>query len=110
MNPDTRYCWLSDQALPLPVQQEELRNIALRRALQQQPGETQQQPREVADSLTGLALSGGGIRSATFGLGVLEALKEQDRLRSIDYLSTVSGGGYIGAWLSANCRRVAACA
>jgi hypothetical protein len=108
MNPDTRYCWLSDQALPLPVQQEELRNIALRRALQQQPGETQQQPREVADSLTGLALSGGGIRSATFGLGVLEALKEQDRLRSIDYLSTVSGGGYIGAWLSANCRRAAA--
>ncbi|GAB2861454.1 hypothetical protein GCM10027277_32660 [Pseudoduganella ginsengisoli] len=105
---ETRYTWLPDQTLPLPMQQEELRNIALRRALQQQPGETQQEPASIAAALTGLALSGGGIRSATFGLGVLEALKEQDRLRAIDYLSTVSGGGYIGAWLSANCRRAAA--
>jgi hypothetical protein len=53
----------------------------------------------------GLAISGGGIRSATFALGVLEALKERGILRQIAYLSTVSGGGYIGAWLSANCAR-----
>ncbi|MFZ2170641.1 MAG: patatin-like phospholipase family protein, partial [Methylococcaceae bacterium] len=57
------------------------------------------------DNLVGLAFSGGGIRSATFGLGVLEALKKFGLLNKIDYLSTVSGGGYIGAWLSANCRR-----
>jgi len=57
--------------------------------------------------LVGLAFSGGGIRSASFGLGVLEALKDCDLLRRIDYLSTVSGGGYIGAWLSANCKRAA---
>jgi len=49
----------------------------------------------------GLALSGGGIRSATFNLGVLQALARKDRLKEIDYLSTVSGGGYIGTWLSA---------
>jgi hypothetical protein len=55
--------------------------------------------------LVGLAFSGGGIRSATFGLGVLETLKELDRLKQVHYLSTVSGGGYIGAWLSANCKR-----
>jgi hypothetical protein len=48
-----------------------------------------------------LAFSGGGIRSATFGLGVLHALSELSLLRRIDYLSTVSGGGYIGAWLAA---------
>jgi hypothetical protein len=59
------------------------------------------------ESLVGLAFSGGGIRSATFGLGVLEALKGKDLLKKIDYLSTVSGGGYIGAWLSANCKRTA---
>jgi choline dehydrogenase-like flavoprotein len=47
----------------------------------------------------GLALSGGGIRSATFCLGVLQALAKRDRLRHIDFLSTVSGGGYIGAFL-----------
>lgn len=51
--------------------------------------------------LVGLALSGGGIRSATFCLGVLQAIAQHRWLRRFDYLSTVSGGGYIGAWLSA---------
>ena len=50
--------------------------------------------------LAGLAFSGGGIRSATFNLGVLQALAENKLLRDFDYLSTVSGGGYIGGWLS----------
>jgi hypothetical protein len=48
----------------------------------------------------GLALSGGGIRSASFGLGVLQAFLENHVLEKIDYLSTVSGGGYIGAALT----------
>ena len=47
----------------------------------------------------GLCFSGGGIRSATFNLGVLQGLAELGLLPFIDYLSTVSGGGYIGAWL-----------
>jgi hypothetical protein len=51
-------------------------------------------------SLAGLALGGGGVRSATFNLGVLQALGEQQLLRDFDYLSTVSGGGFIGGWLS----------
>jgi hypothetical protein len=55
--------------------------------------------------LIGLAISGGGIRSATFALGVLETLKKTGVLKALDYLSTVSGGGFIGAWLSANCKR-----
>lgn len=50
---------------------------------------------------TGLALSGGGIRSATFNLGIIQGLAKQNVLHRFDYLSTVSGGGYIGAWLSA---------
>ena len=50
--------------------------------------------------LIGLALSGGGIRSATFGLGVLQHLAELDMLRHIDILSMVSGGSYIGSWLT----------
>ncbi len=48
----------------------------------------------------GLALSGGGIRSATFNLGVLQGLARQGVLKFCDYLSTVSGGGYIGSCLS----------
>src|SRR5918992_3995731 len=50
--------------------------------------------------LTGLALSGGGIRSATFNLGVVQALAERGIFQQVDYLSTVSGGGYFGGCLS----------
>jgi len=55
----------------------------------------------------GLAFSGGGIRSATFNLGVIQALAELNLLRRFDYLSTISGGGYIGSWLSLFIRRYA---
>ena len=54
---------------------------------------------DAADSLIGLAFSGGGIRSATFNLGILQALARERLLRAFDYVSTVSGGGYIGGWL-----------
>jgi patatin-like phospholipase len=53
-----------------------------------------------------LCISGGGIRSATFALGVIQGLARLGRsagdsvLAQLDYLSTVSGGGYIGSWLS----------
>jgi predicted acylesterase/phospholipase RssA len=47
----------------------------------------------------GLALSGGGIRSATVSLGVLQKLAQAKLLKHVDYLSTVSGGGYIGSAL-----------
>src|ERR1051325_2903286 len=50
---------------------------------------------------SGLCISGGGIRSASFGLGVLQGLAKHGFLGKVDYLSTVSGGGYIGSWLSA---------
>nr|WP_315204843.1 hypothetical protein [uncultured Albidiferax sp.] len=58
----------------------------------------------------GLALSGGGVRSATFALGLMRGmahnrgqggaargLARDGLLGRLDYLSTVSGGGYIGA-------------
>src|SRR5713101_927536 len=54
-----------------------------------------------SDDLVGLALSGGGIRSATFNLGLLQGLHFMELLPHIDYLSTVSGGGYIGGFWSA---------
>ncbi len=50
--------------------------------------------------LVGLALSGGGIRSATFNLGLLHGLARLGALARIDYLSTVSGGGYVGSFWS----------
>lgn len=51
------------------------------------------------DPRLGLALSGGGIRSATFCFGLLRALAREKVLTRFDYLSTVSGGGYIGSAL-----------
>lgn len=48
----------------------------------------------------GLALSGGGVRSATFNLGLLQAMERAGVLRYVDYMSTVSGGGYIGSCLT----------
>lgn len=60
--------------------------------------ETQEQ-RAQRLSLSALCLSGGGIRSAAFCLGVLQALAAKHMLRHFDYLSTVSGGGFIGGWL-----------
>ncbi|SRR5258707_4996498 len=50
--------------------------------------------------MSGIALSGGGIRSASFCLGVLQALNTTDAVRRFSYLSTVSGGGYIGTSLT----------
>jgi hypothetical protein len=55
--------------------------------------------------LAGLTFSGGGIRSATFNLGVLQGLAKFNKVRTFDYLSTVSGGGYIGNWLEAWIKR-----
>jgi hypothetical protein len=55
---------------------------------------------ETNHNAIGLALSGGGIRSATFALGVVQVLAREGILAQVDYLSTVSGGGYIGSFLT----------
>jgi hypothetical protein len=53
------------------------------------------------DPQAALCLSGGGIRSASFALGAIQALSRNELLGKFHYLSTVSGGGYTGGWLSA---------
>jgi predicted acylesterase/phospholipase RssA len=63
-------------------------------------GEPVLTPNEDANVI-GLALSGGGVRSSAFCLGALQALDEAKVLDRVDYLSSVSGGGYIGCSLSA---------
>ncbi|MCU0117850.1 patatin-like phospholipase family protein [Pseudomonas sp. B2M1-30] len=54
---------------------------------------------EGSNDIWGLALSGGGIRSATFSLGLLRGLAKKKLLNRFDVLSMVSGGGYIGSLL-----------
>jgi predicted acylesterase/phospholipase RssA len=80
-----------------PTELEEIANRRKRRELQ---APDQEGRPSVQKDLIGLALSGGGIRSSTFSLGVIQALAKSDIFRYIDYLSTVSGGGYIGSCLS----------
>src|SRR5262245_40962729 len=58
-------------------------------------------PSGVVFDTIGLTLSGGGVRSAATCLGALQALAASQKIRDIDYLSTVSGGGYIGCSLIA---------
>ncbi len=55
--------------------------------------------------VTGLSFSGGGIRSGTFAVGFIQGLASLGLLKRLDYLSTVSGGGYAGAWLAAWLKR-----
>jgi len=52
------------------------------------------------EPLAALCFSGGGIRSATFNLGILQGLADHKLLEHFDYLSTVSGGGYVGSWFT----------
>jgi hypothetical protein len=58
------------------------------------------QDEALARNQAALCLSGGGIRSAAFALGVIQSLAQMGLLTKFHYLSTVSGGGYIGCWLS----------
>lgn len=45
----------------------------------------------------GICCSGGGIRSAAFNLGALQALQREEELQKASYLAAVSGGAYIAA-------------
>ncbi|GEM_PF-466459 len=57
------------------------------------------------DSLFGIALSGGGIRSATINLGFLKVLNACGILKKADYLSSVSGGGYTASYIQAKLKK-----
>ena len=50
----------------------------------------------------GIALSGGGIRSAAYSVGAMKALYDIGLLKNIDVISSVSGGGYASYWLYSN--------
>jgi hypothetical protein len=78
----------------------ELGQVLRRRAALGQNTSALSGPPSTDRGLTGLSLSGGGIRSAAYSLGVVQALAERRTLRNFDYLSTVSGGGYFGSALS----------
>lgn len=77
----------------------DVRNAEIKRISDRRRCAGYKDPNDVKKTV-GLALSGGGIRSATFNLGILQALERCGLLRCIDYMSTVSGGGYIGSSLT----------
>jgi hypothetical protein len=53
---------------------------------------------EHSDFSLGISLSGGGMRSASFSVGALAGLNDSGILPRVDYISTVSGGGYASYW------------
>ena len=76
---------------------DETAQLTERRRLQQGPEAAQ----DFEATKFGIAMSGGGIRSATINLGFLKTLNKFRILEKADYLSTVSGGGYTGAYVQA---------
>lgn len=91
------------------VKKEEWRRILSRRKLAGGEALTEKQTKDddvCPEDIVGLALSGGGIRSASFNLGLLQVMARYDHLKQIDLLSTVSGGGYIGSSLSWFCSQL----
>jgi len=89
----------------------ELEEVQRRRkkvAVENGSEESQEASAESADlrnNLIGLALSGGGIRSAAFNLGLIQAFHRTGLLRVIDYVSSVSGGSYVNAALAQSISR-----
>lgn len=81
------------------INQAEWLDIASRRA-KQHLADMAAAPIQAPKDLVGLAFSGGGIRSATFCLGVQQVLVEKGLMPDVDYLSTVSGGGYTGSFIT----------
>jgi hypothetical protein len=88
----------SEVALPAALRAREHALLQQRRKSAELPALEEAPP-------VGVALSGGGIRSATFALGFFQALAAARLLARVDYLSTVSGGGYFGGFLGALFRR-----
>jgi hypothetical protein len=87
--PNSQQDWLKNEKL----------RIAKRRELLRPKVDTGVDFKNTPSFVTGLALSGGGIRSATISIGMMQALAKADLLKQFDYLSTVSGGGYAGGFL-----------
>jgi hypothetical protein len=91
-----------DRAYPGALQSAEYKLLNLRRSAVNPVESASETSRGCSRParLVGCGLSGGGIRSATFSLGVFQGLaRQQGLLGKIDFLSTVSGGGYFGAFL-----------
>ena len=87
---------------PTPVQFSETLLKELKAfGLPELPASSNARDHAYESNLVGLSFSGGGIRSATFNLGIIQALAQVELLSRFHYLSTVSGGGYVGSWLSA---------
>jgi len=90
---------LAERVYPTPLAAAEAAMIRTRRKDAGLAAIAESDPRKVVRSSRGLAFSGGGIRSATFCLGVAQVLAQRRWLKGFDFLSTVSGGGYCGSFI-----------
>lgn len=75
-------------------------NEAESKFIRKRRGQSSEPQSTPVENVVGLAISGGGLRSATFALGIVQELARRGVMKDIDVMSTVSGGGYIGSFLS----------
>jgi hypothetical protein len=85
-----RYLWSGYRPQPLPSHLEPVESPPPASAEKENEGKGR----------VGVCCSGGGIRSAAFNLGALQALQGERVLQRADYLAAVSGGSYIAAAFS----------
>ena len=85
-------------AYPPALEQAEASMVAERRA-RAGHAPPEQPPTRLPTDAIGIGMSGGGVRRATFALGIFQAIASAQSLDKIDFISTVSGGGYFGSFL-----------
>ncbi len=90
----------SDQLPSYAERSDEVLAVELKHYLKQRRKANKIDEAPTTENLAGLCISGGGVRSATLGLGLFQAFINAGILKHFDYMSTVSGGGYIGSCLS----------
>jgi hypothetical protein len=95
--------WLLERELEQIAKRREL--VGLHSAVPPLRSSANTYARAADAGLMGLCFSGGGIRSASFNLGILQGLAQNKLLQCFDYLASVSGGGYIHEWLAAWSKR-----
>src|SRR5205085_12584403 len=75
------------------------------RPARQLPAPVEQLDRNGDGCFVGLALSGGGSRSANFSASCMFQLERLGLLEKVDYISSVSGGSLTGAYYCLNDQR-----
>ena len=94
---------MKDKKVPIPLNEKATLNLGqllkVEEEILKERRNIRNENKNLREDSLGIALSGGGIRSATICLGIMEKLNSIGLLKKSDYLSSVSGGGYLASYI-----------